>query len=768
MSENRYVEKYQGLSDTEVSEKQSEGKINKVQEKTTSSVGAIIAKNIFTYFNLIFAVLAAMLIAVGSYKNLTFLPVIIANVLIGIIQQIRSKKVLDDLSLLYVTNYDTIRNGQLIKVGSEDLVEGDIILLKSGQQIPADAEVLDGQMNVNESLLTGEADEIEKTAGSELKSGSFAVSGDCAARLTKVGAESYASQLTLKAKKAKTKQGEMIRSIEWIIRIAGIAIIPIGAALLYESLKLKGLSIHDSVISMVGAVIGMIPEGLYLLATVALALSAMRLALKKVLLHDMHSTETLARVDVLCVDKTGTITGDDMKVVGVYGDEQYIPVLKKYINTVPDSNSTMLAIRDYFSGNVMRFEGSDVKPFSSAVKYSQITAGGKIYRLGAPEYVVDQAGLSENHDLLDQHEMNGERVLALSSEGRPLLFIAIENEIRKSAPDTFRWFKDRDVSIRVISGDNPVTVSNVARKAGIENADKYCDCTTLKSDADYLSAVEKYTVFGRVKPEQKKYLVRALHAKRHKVAMTGDGVNDILAMKEADCSVAMGSGSEAARQASQVVLLDSDFSKMKDIVGEGRRDVNNITRSATLFLYKNIFSLLLALFSIIIGFKYPLNPSQVSLVSTFNIGIPAFLLALEDNQKRQEGRFIKTTLFGAMPAALTSFFSIAFLVLFGQLFSIPQSEISTASVYLLSLIGFLILGRISRPMSLYHFVVFVICVVGIFVCSKYFYFIFSIDNISLKALALSGVFAIAEIKIMDWFSALFECIQRPKRRSRVS
>lgn len=764
-TEEKYLSQFKGLSSDEV----NQAKTNKVDDDTTSSVGAIVAKNIFTYFNFIFVVLALLLIFVGKFNQITFLLVVIANVGIGIFQQIRSKRVLDELSLLDVMNYDTIRDGRIQEVSSDNLVEGDVILLKSGQQIPADAEVLDGDISVNESLLTGESDEIEKIKGSQLMSGSFAVSGDCAARLIRVGNDSYAAQLTIKAKKAKTKQAEMVRSIEIIIRVAGITIIPVGLALFYNNYIVNGLDIAESIEKTVGAVTGMIPEGLYLLCTVALALSAMRLGLKKVLLHDMHSTETLARVDTLCVDKTGTITGDEMNVTDVIKPssiksiENSTDILKKYINTVPDSNSTILAVRAYFTGSTGRFNNADVKPFSSAVKYSQIIYENDVYRLGAPEYVVDAPYIAEDHDIIYDHEMNGERLLALSCNSRPMLYIAIENEIRKSAPDTFSWFKDRDVQVKVISGDNPVTVSNVAKKAGIAGAEKYCDCTTLETDADYLNAVDEYNVFGRVKPEQKRYLVKAFHQKKHKVAMTGDGVNDILAMKEADCSIAMGSGSEAARQAAQVVLLDSDFSKMKDIVGEGRRDVNNVTRSATLFLYKNIFSLLLAVCSIIVGFTYPLSPNQVSLISGFNIGIPAFLLALENNQQRQEGHFITKTLLGAMPAALTSFFSIAFLVLFGELFNIPSTEISTASVYLLSLVGFLILGRISRPANLYHVFVFVICIAGIILSATMFSELFGITEISLKAIALCGVFALAETQIMTWLSEFFSWIQKPHR-----
>ncbi|MBP3729241.1 MAG: HAD-IC family P-type ATPase, partial [Lachnospiraceae bacterium] len=674
-----------GLSLSEVEKLTSEGKINKLPDKSSRSVPSIFFHQIFTYFNGIFTLLAVLLILTGSFRSLTFLPVVIANTFIGIFQQLRSKKVLDELALLDISEYIAIREGEEVKVAADKLVLGDVIKLSSGQQIPADAVVLSGEAGVNESLLTGEADEVEKTAGSELKSGSFLTAGNLLARLTHVGSDSYAARLTARAKEVKDRKSEMIRDIETIIKFAGIIIIPIGGLLLYQSMAVNHQSFGDSVVSMVGAVIGMIPEGMYLLLTMALALSAMRLAKSKVLLHDMRSIETLARVDVLCLDKTGTITSEQMHVCEVFYPAQLTPeesetakkLLASYIYTMTDTNITMEAMRDYLPQGTP-FPEAKLTPFQSKNKYSQIETPEHLYRLGAPEFILPASVLEDCRTLIENRASQGKRVLVLA-EGLgektfPHLFIALHNAIRDNAIETFRGFAEQGVIVKVISGDNPLTVSRVAAQAQIANADRYVDAATLDTPEKLKEAALNCTVFGRVNPEQKKDLVLAMKAEGLKVAMSGDGVNDILAMKEADCSVAMGGGSDAARQAAQVVLLDSDFSHMREIVGEGRRDINNITRSATLFLYKNMFSLLMALFAILLAMSYPLRPAQVSLVSMFNIGIPAFFLALEPNEKKQQGRFIRNTLVRSIPAALTSFVSIAIFVKRAPIYGIPEAE----------------------------------------------------------------------------------------------
>ena len=628
-----------GLTDAEVEQRIEQGLTNHTDISTDKTTKEIIVSNVFTYFNLIFLVITILLIAVGSFRNLTFLPIIIGNTVIGIVQELRAKKTLEKMSLLNAPRADVIRNGKMTQIATEKLVKDDVILLTAGKQICADAVVIDGSIQVNESLLTGEADEVEKPVGSTLMSGSFVVSGECYARLERVGNESYISKLSMEAKSMGSKeQSEMIRSINQIVKWIGIVIIPIGIVLFWQSHFVNDVSISKSVTSTVAAIIGMIPEGLYLLTTIALALSTMKLASKKVLLHDMKSIETLARVDVLCVDKTGTITEPDMKVSDIFlvggahkadndeadmteGSSQYklpegkiagqpamsLDELKKlivrYAYASKDNNATMLALKEYAKNLVnatntgLRAEISgrviDQQAFSSSRKYGSITFADGTYLLGAPEFILrDDFHMIE--DEIQSYTENGDRVLLFarrdSDKTTPLGFVALANPIRQNAVKTFEYFKKQRVAIKVISGDNPKTVSQIAIQAGIKNADKYIDATTLDSKEKIAKAVSKYTVFGRVKPKQKQQLVKALQRKGHTVAMTGDGVNDILAMKDADCSVAMASGSEAAAQAAQVVLLDSDFVHMPDVVYEGRRVVNNIERSASLFLVKNIFS----------------------------------------------------------------------------------------------------------------------------------------------------------------------------------
>ena len=761
-----------GLTTAEVDALTKQGKTNAMPDKVSMSAAGIVFSNVFTYFNGIFVFLAVLLIIAKSYKNLTFLPVVIANTIIGIVQQLRSKKVLDKLALLDVSEYTAIRNGEDVHVASDALVLGDLVRLEAGQQIPADAVVVSGEASANESLLTGEEDEIAKREGDELKSGSFLVSGSLVAQLTHVGADSYVARLTAKAKEVKEKKSEMVAGIERIIQVAGILILPVGGLLYWQGTAVNGMTYAESIVSMVAAVTGMIPEGLYLLVTIALALSAMRLAKEKVLFHDMRSIETLARVDVLCVDKTGTITSEDMGVQEVFAaagetDEEFAraqDTIAAYICTVPDNNITMQALRSHF-GEAEPLASDDVMAFSSKLKYSQVRTGQATLRLGAPEFLLTEAQLSQNQALIEERAGAGMRVLALvedgtvdgasrASDARPVLFVALRNEVRPDARETFAYFAEQDVRVVVISGDNPLTVSKVAEEAAIVNADQYVDAATLDTPQKIRDAVDAYTVFGRVKPEQKKELVDALKENGLKVAMTGDGVNDILAMKEADCSIAMGGGSDAARQAAQVVLLDSDFSHMKGIVSEGRRDINNITRSATLFLYKNIFSLSLALFSIFGAFAYPLEPNQVSLISMFNIGVPAFLLAFEPNEKKQHGHFISEVMIHSLPAAFTSFVAIASMVLFANLFDISSTDVSTASTYLLSVVGFLILISLISPPNKYRIMVLVICIVGLIAGCGFFYKLFDIYDLSERALVLCIIFAFAEVGVLEIFSII--------------
>ncbi|MCH4208347.1 MAG: HAD-IC family P-type ATPase [Solobacterium sp.] len=757
-----------GLTSKEVKQRIQAGQVNVQPDASAKSAKDIVKENVCTYFNAIFLLLAILLIIAEAWNSLTFLPVIIANTCIGIAQELYAKKVLDQLSVLSQATCTVLRDGTETNIPVTELVLGDVIHLEAGQQIPADGVLIAGKVMVNESLLTGEQDEIEKTiyrGNNELKSGSFTVSGDCYAMMTRVGADSYVSKLTAKAKVMKQKQSEMIHDIDLIVKTAGVLIIPIGIVLFAQGMRAEGSTYASSVTSMVAAVTGMIPEGLYLLVTVALALSAVRLAQSKIVLHDMRSIETLARTDILCVDKTGTITSNEMSVTdfflpkGCEPDQlaQASSLLAKYVNTVPDNNITMIALRARFA-SAEKLSATEVKPFSSKTKYSEIVTAEGTYRLGAPEYLLDARAQEDNWALINSYAGKGERVMAFvmleGGSSKPLALISLKNGIRAGVKETFTYFRHQGVAVKVISGDNPLTVSRIAQSVGIPQADRYIDATQLNSKEEIEAAVRKYTVFGRVRPEQKKQIVQAYKAMGKTVAMTGDGVNDILAMKEADCSIAIGSGSQAAMQAAQVVLLDSDFNHMQAIVSEGRRDINNISRSATLFLVKNIFSLLLAIFSIVNMLSYPLKPSQISLISMFNIGIPAFFLALEPNDHRQEPHFLKHVLSKAMPAALTDFFAIAALVIFGQVFEVSSSDISVAATFLLAIVGFIILINISQPMNKYHLSVILGCIAAMFVTAYFFNDLFSITRVSPQCIMLFVVFALAEECVMRYLTML--------------
>lgn len=806
-----------GLTDAEVEQRIEQGLTNHTDISTDKTTKEIVVSNVCTYFNLIFLVITILLVAVGSFRNLTFLPIIIGNTVIGIVQELRAKKTLEKMSLLNAPHADVIRNGEITQIATEKLVKDDVILLTAGKQICADAVVIDGSIQVNESLLTGEADEVEKPVGSTLMSGSFVVSGECYARLEKVGNESYISKLSMEAKSMGSKeQSEMIRSINQIVKWIGIVIIPIGIILFWQSHFVNDVSISKSVTSTVAAIIGMIPEGLYLLTTIALALSTMKLANKRVLLHDMKSIETLARVDVLCVDKTGTITEPDMKVSDIflcqsgskpaYNDqsgmrensllqkqeqtaghsELSLDELKKlivrYAYASKDNNATMLALKEYAEGFVktgdsgLKIHNShndiagriiDQQAFSSSRKYGSITFADGTYLLGAPEFILgDDFHIVENE--IQSYTEKGDRVLLFarrdSDKTIPLGFVALANPIRQNAVKTFEYFKKQRVAIKVISGDNPKTVSQIAMQAGIENADKYIDAASLDSKEKIAKAVSQYTVFGRVTPKQKQQLVKALQQKGHTVAMTGDGVNDILAMKDADCSVAMASGSEAAAQAAQVVLLDSDFVHMPDVVYEGRRVVNNIERSASLFLVKNIFSLLLALFSVISMFTYPLEPSQISLISMFTIGLPGFLLAMEPNKERIKGHFLTNVMLKALPGGLTDVIAISALVVCGAVFSIPEESIGTIATMVLVVVGFMILFKISEPLNTMKYVVIGINVAGFVLCVYFLKDLFALTNLSSICILLMIVFGFAAESLFRNLTVLEEKLREGYKR----
>ncbi len=722
-----------GLSSAQVEKRTEEGFVNIAVDKSTKSIPLIIFTNVFTYFNMIFFILAFILLIEKSYNNLTFLAVVFVNTIIGIFQEIKAKKTLEKLTLVSAPLTNVIRDGREDWIISEELVLDDIVIFSAGNQICADAVVCDGDVTVNESLVTGESDEIKKKQGDTLLSGSFIISGRCRARLDKVGYESFASQLTLDAKKIKKKQQPgMMKSLTLLIKIIGIIIIPFSIFMFINQHEVLDFSVKESIEKTAASVIGMIPEGLYLLTSVALAVSVMRLAKKKTLVHDMKCIETLARVDVICVDKTGTVTEPDMNVKDIivldedaaeYPDE-YEKKIRDLVLNMSSDNATMKALKAHFDDKREYRRATQIKGFSSKTKFSAAAFKDGAYILGAPEFLIHD-GYDEFQEIIEEHSSIGERVLLFAEydyetdseddifEGGslggvviPTALITLENRVRPEARETFEYFTEQGVAIKVISGDNPITVSKAAKEAGIPGSEKYIDASLLNTKEKIAKGILEYNVFGRVTPEQKRLFVRALKKAGHTVAMTGDGVNDVLALKDADCSIAMASGSDAAANVSDLVLLDSNFACMPSVVAEGRRVINNIERSASLFLVKNIFSFILTLITLILVFPYPLEPAQISLVSALMIGVPSFCLALEPNTDMVKGKFLRNVLFRAAPAALTAVILVGWSLLFADAFNIDPEHASAVAFYLYSFVAYMMLYKVCKPMNLLHKLLF--------------------------------------------------------------
>ncbi len=706
----------QGLSLEQASLRLTGGWGNKVPDRSMRTEGQIILGNCLTFFNLIFVIMAALLILAGStIIKLTFLVVVIINAIIGCIQEIRAKRAVDKLTLVAAQTVPAIRDGAVCPLRSDLLVRDDIVEFSAGDQICADGVLRTGQLQVNESLITGEADPIIKNPGDALRSGSFVVAGRGRVQLTHVGDDAFAARLAAEAKKdPNVAKSEMMRALDKLIKVIGFALIPIGAILFYQEFFVLKLGLQVSAETTAAALVGMIPEGLYLLTSIALAASSIKLSKNRVLVQDMNCIETLARVDVLCVDKTGTITEPTMEV------EHILPLTEdppEYLEAVMTAlfgvrepeNDTGKALFHMFRGDSQWVCTKHI-PFTSQTKWSAgVFESHGAFLTGAPEFILGSryAELKEEVEPLLQ---SGCRVLLLARYGAdlqteqldeqlltPLALITLTNPIRPTAPQTFAYFKEQGVRIKVISGDNPEAVSAVAIRAGIENAERWVDATTLQTDEAIYHAVEQYTVFGRVTPDKKRALIRTLKQHNHTVAMTGDGVNDVLAMKEADCSIAMASGAKAASQVARLVLLDSDFSAMPDIVGEGRRVINNIQRAAALFLVKNIFSLGLSLLSIFTSWPYPLEPQHMSIISGLTIGVPSFFLAMEPNYERVQGRFLTGVLRRAFPGGLTNIFAVLAAQAFMAAFSLELSQISTVCTAILAVVGMLVLFQVCKP-----------------------------------------------------------------------
>ena len=762
-----------GLTSQQVVQRQKYGLRNITPASNTKTEGQIVKEKVFTFFNLIFIVLAAALIIVGSFKNLAFLVVAVANTVIGIFQEIRAKRAVDKLTLVAAGKLRVIRDGERRLIPTDQLVRDDIVEFAAGNQICADAVVREGQMQVNESLLTGEADAIIKNPGDVLKSGSFVISGRCKAQLTHVGSDSYAAKLAAEARRdVRSTKSEMMNSLTKLITVVGIALVPMGIILFIR--QMQAMDLRNSVEATVAALIGMIPEGLYLLTSVAIAVSSLKLARQRVLVQDMNCIETLAHVDILCVDKTGTITEPAMEVSDIfpvqserftYEDIEQI-LAAFYYGEEPD-NETAKAMTAQFA---LETSWKAVRriPFSSSTKWSAADFGSHgRYIIGAPEFVMTDR-YDTIRDCAEPWSARGCRVLLLAAyEGEldaqpdsalvtPIALIFLNNQIRPDAASTFQYFAEQGVSIRVISGDNPVTVSEVAARAGITNAERYIDASTLRTERDFNEAVKKYTVFGRVTPEQKRKLVRAFQSQGHTVAMTGDGVNDVLALKDADCGIAMASGSQAASQVSQIVLLNSQFSAMPGIVAEGRRVINNIQRAAALFLVKNIFSFGLTLLLLFIDMPYPIQAIQLSLISTLTIGIPSFFLALEPNYARVKGKFMRNVIRRAMPGGLTNLILVLLAMLFTSLFHLPESDLNTMSVWIMSTVGFVTLYQVSKPFTQLRIAVFAVSLIAMLTALLFMAGFFELAAISFQSGVILGVLMIACPTLFRFFVFIFD------------
>ena len=716
----RPVERYQpdpgfGLSQEQVAARVRQGLHNGDSGIKTKTEGQIIRENVFTFFNLLNFALALAVILVGSPRSALFMGVIFSNILIGSFQGIRAKRTIDKLSLISAPRATVLRAGEKSTVAVEDVVLDDVLLLSSGNQICADATVVDGECEVNESLITGESDPVVKQKGDSLLSGSFVVSGSCAAQVDHVGADNYAQKIAGDAGYIKKRNSEIMDSIDFIVKIIGFAILPIGGLLFWKQYFVLHDTFQNSVVSTAAAMVGMIPEGLVLLISLAFAVSVIKLSARKTLVQDMYCIETLARVDTLCLDKTGTITEGTMQVDELvpfdgHTEEEMSEILTALVGNLTDDNPTSQAIREKFPGPAP-WQASELVPFSSARKWSGAFFPGQgACVMGAGEFILGES-FERIRSQVESYSSGGQRVLLLGKTQEPfgdksiagevecLGLVLLSDKIRREAPRTLRYFADQGVDLKVISGDNAVTVANIAKKAGLDHADRYVDASTLETEEDVRRAVKEYSVFGRVTPQQKLAFVKALKADGHTVAMTGDGVNDVLALKEADCSVAMASGSDAARTVSNLVLLDSNFASMPRVVQEGRQAINNLQRSSSLFLVKTIFSALIGVLFIFINYTYPFEPIQQTLISTLTIGVPSFILALETNRDRLKGKFILNVIRMCIPAALTMTANILALCALGGPFGLTHPEMSTLAVILTAFTGFTMLFKVCSPFN---------------------------------------------------------------------
>jgi len=768
-----------GLTQAQVEERIADGKVNVQPQSKTKTIGRIIKDNSLTLFNMLNIILALMIIFVESFQNLLFINIVIINTFIGIIQEIKAKKTIDKLSLISQPHVSVLRDGKLEEIVFEKIVMDDILILKAGKQIPSDSQVVKGEIEVNESLLTGESDSIMKYEGDALLSGSFVVSGQATVQVTQVGLENYASKLVEAVKVAKKPNSEIMKALGFIMKSIGIVIVPLGLLLLYKQLLVQNLPLQVSVTGTVAALIGMIPAGLVLLTSVALAVGVVRLGRHQTLVQELYCIETLARVDVLCLDKTGTITEGNMEVLSmetICHDKNPVQAIRALIANLKDDNATYRALSESCQGEAPKWLCERVIPFSSERKWSgAFFAEQGTFVIGAPEFVLKER-YDEIKEKVELYASEGNRVLMLGYAKEPfkedgslpeniktIALLPMGDKIRHEAKKTLEFFRNQGVDIKVISGDNPITVSQVAHRAGLLDWDNFVDASTLTEDEDIHKAAQIYSVFGRVSPGQKRLLIEALKNQGHTVAMTGDGVNDVLALREADCSIAMAEGSDAVRQVSQLVLLDSNFASFTRVLMEGRRVINNITRAASLFLVKTMFSLMLAVIVIIANEAYPFVPIQLTLISALTIGAPSVFLALEPNKNRITGNFLEKVLKKSLPGALTVVFNVVLIMIVGSYLALDHQQISTLAVISTGLIGLVILFRVSQPLDNKRWALFFTMTVSFLCCVLFledFFFLVPIQDFLPAMLIVLGITILDIYPLLRIFSWIVDQIER--------
>lgn len=780
-------EELKGLSSSDVAARVARGDVNVDASVKTRSVKQIIASNVCTLFNAINLVLACFVLVTGSYKNMLFMIVIVLNTAIGIIQEIRSKRTTDRLSIIASTKVEVVRDGVRQEIAVDEIVLGDLVVLGRGDQIPSDSTVVHGTCDVNESLLTGESKLVRKEPGSQLMGGSFVNAGTVHARVTHVGADNYAAKISAEAKEHKAVNSEIMNSLNGIIRFVSIIIFPLGAILFArEYFTGAYIELNQAILSTVAALVGMIPEGLILLTSTVLAVAVVRLSKSKVLVQQLYCIETLARVDTLCLDKTGTITTGKMEVdrvvtLGDCGIDEAHDAFYSIAGADEDPNETAQAIIDYYqdvipesgaarvgrkraNGPAQPVKRLGIKraiPFSSDKKWSgAVFDTGASYAMGAAQFVLGkeyEAVRTQVEELAQNARvMVLARVEGFDGDGKmlgdpqPLALIAIKDQIRPTAEQTIRYFIDQGVDLKVISGDDPRTVSGIAQIVGIPHADSYVDATTLLSDAALENAATCYQVFGRVTPEQKKKLVQSLQAAGHTVAMTGDGVNDVLALKASDCSVAMAAGSDAARNVAQLVLVNNDFASMPKVVAEGRRAINNLQRSASLFLVKTVLSMVLAVCFIVLPWQYPFQPIQMTLISAFTIGLPSFVLALEPNKDRVKGKFLVNVIVRSLPGSITAILAVLGLnIVSYTTLGLDYAQVSTMCVLATAWVGLLLIVRLSFPFTPIRAALIVVVIGGVILGATVFPTLFGIEPFTQSMIVAFAVAALAAVPVFN-------------------